>query len=165
MARKTQCLLRLALNQAWTSIYLKHLSISNIPLSRTSLYLKHFSFSNISLSQTSLDLEHLFYLKHPSILKIPLSQTSFCHKQPFISNISKIPLSWTLPISDITLSQASLLSQTSLRSLFLEHIISVPKSFSNLWSFTSDIKFFLNSNNSNEKQWSSLVPCKFERVA
>ena len=77
-----------------TSLYLKHPSISNIPLSQTSLYLKHPSISNIPLFQTSLYLKHslsqtFLYLKHPTISNIPLSQTSLYLKHPSISNIPR----------------------------------------------------------------------------
>ena len=60
-------------NKPRPSLYLEHLSISNIPLSRTSLYLEHPSISNISLYPTFLPLFLCNFLIFTSIVP-------FCNK-------------------------------------------------------------------------------------
>ena len=73
--------------------------VLQISVSQTSLYLKHLSISNISPSQTSL------HLKHPSISNIPLSQTSLYLKHLSISNISLCLLYTSPSPRDATLSR------------------------------------------------------------
>ena len=55
----------ITLNCPQSSLYIKHLSTSNIPLSQTFLFLEHISIkhlflSNNSFSQTTLSIKQLF---------------------------------------------------------------------------------------------------------